>query len=965
MRLGGRVLVLDTETTTDQYQNLLFGAFHIYEHKNGRYHLVHKGLILGDVLTQLQTDAIGSFARDNNYKIYSRYELVRHVFFPEVYEAGTLCVGFNLPFDLSRLAVRAVPGRKRWRGGFTLYLVDSKWFPGIHVKSIDNKRAFIEFVAYSGLEKHEATGHRIFPGRFLDLRTLAFALTGTGHSLASACGSFGTRHQKFDAESHGAVSISYLRYSTRDVLATWELYEALVAEWNRHPFAIVPTPFEVGRQPEAFLITHAYSPASLGKAYMRAMGIRPFPYFQPQFRKAVLGHAMVSYFGGRSECHIRRRIVPVTYVDVLSMYPTVCVLQGLWKLIFAREIRVEDVTDEIRSFLDGVTLADFFKPATWARFSVLVEVDPRGAILPVRAPYVEDGDYQIGLNMVGGAKHGLHLWYTLADAVASKLLCGRSLVIRRALRLRPVGVKEGLRSVKLLGEVHVDPRTDDFFRVLIEKRHTFQQAKRRAELAGDDAKARYFDGLQHGLKILANAMSYGIFAEIDEKLTGAKDAEIFGLRHFSTSISKEEHPGPFAFAPLAAFITGGARLLLAMCEVELSAHGATYAFCDTDSMAIVGLSETVKVVRERFAALTPYTFGGDLLKLEDENIPDPRAARDKQLYCYSISAKRYVLFNIADDGSILLRKSSEHGLGHLLSPYANDEKKWMEQLWTAVLRWEQGQDANLGQSLSFADLPALGVLPISNAHVWERFDRINTKYDPRAKKRVGRPSTQQVKPFNFMLVAYPATGDVTTGGEAYWSDRPNGRTANGKSSHQPIRPIAPYERYPRKWPSLPWVDLHTGRPVSLAWGSRMPGFSMGLVRVQTYRDVLHRYVTHPEAKAAGRDGLPCAPHTKGALSRLRVHITDVVHIGKESNELDEVQAGLVIPRSAYVYYLDRDEEANNLRSKLKQIPRRFLQREAGLSRAMLKRTLNRHTLPHRKNRLILMKAAKAWQDTSH
>jgi len=37
---------------------------------------------------------------------------------------------------------------------------------------------------------------------------------------------------------------------------------------------------------------------------------------------------------------------------------------------------------------------------------------PRNVILPVRASYVEDGDYQIGLNVVKDAKDGLQLWYT-------------------------------------------------------------------------------------------------------------------------------------------------------------------------------------------------------------------------------------------------------------------------------------------------------------------------------------------------------------------------------------------------------------------------------------------------------------------------------------------------------------------------------------------------------------------------
>jgi hypothetical protein len=93
-----------------------------------------------------------------------RAQFVRQVFIPEVYDLGTLCVGFNLPFDLSRLAVRWAPGRRQWRDAFTRSLTESKWDPAIRVKSLDNKRAFIEFAAYRGYRRREASGHGMFPG---------------------------------------------------------------------------------------------------------------------------------------------------------------------------------------------------------------------------------------------------------------------------------------------------------------------------------------------------------------------------------------------------------------------------------------------------------------------------------------------------------------------------------------------------------------------------------------------------------------------------------------------------------------------------------------------------------------------------------------------------------------------------------------------------------------------------------
>ena len=61
----------------------------------------------------------------------------------------------------------------------------------------------------------------------------------------------------------------------RDVLATWELAVKLLAEYEAHPIDLQ--------------VTKAYSPASIGKAYLRAMGIAPVLERQPAFNRTHLG----------------------------------------------------------------------------------------------------------------------------------------------------------------------------------------------------------------------------------------------------------------------------------------------------------------------------------------------------------------------------------------------------------------------------------------------------------------------------------------------------------------------------------------------------------------------------------------------------------------------------------------------------------------------------------------------------
>ena len=60
---------------------------------------------------------------------------------------------------------------------------------------------------------------------------------------------------------------------------------------------------------------------------------------------------------------------------------------------------------------------------------------------------------------------------------------------------------------------------------------------------------------------------------------------------FSDRVAAPEDPGRYCFPPFASCITGAARLMLAMLERCVTDLGGTWAFCDTDSMAIVATDE--------------------------------------------------------------------------------------------------------------------------------------------------------------------------------------------------------------------------------------------------------------------------------------------------------------------------------------------------------------------------------------
>jgi hypothetical protein len=125
-------------------------------------------------------------------------------------------------------------------------------------------------------------------GQFLDLRTLASALTDRSYSLESACQDFAVEHGKQKAEKHGVVTAEYVDYNRRDVKATGELLVKLLEEFERHPISLQ--------------VTKAFSAASIAKSYERAMGIKPVLARQPDFPREILGYAMNAFFGGRAEC---------------------------------------------------------------------------------------------------------------------------------------------------------------------------------------------------------------------------------------------------------------------------------------------------------------------------------------------------------------------------------------------------------------------------------------------------------------------------------------------------------------------------------------------------------------------------------------------------------------------------------------------------------------------------------------
>jgi hypothetical protein len=956
-RYPHEALIFDTETLPGPAQNLRILVWRLYRDgldETPGTSCIEEGIAYPDDLEgkhpedlQLLREYVKSREADvaagfpNRLRLESLGWWLEERFFRYGYAHRDRCsvVGFNLLFDLGRLASHWTAARSAYRGGYSLGIWGhfdeaGKWRDRKHrgrlqLRAIDPRRTLFRWASRTRQDPDPNRG----PGRFVDLRTLAFALTDRSHTLESACKAFGDPFEKAEVD-YSVLSPELLDYAREDVRHTAVLYRNCLAELRRHE----------GIELEPHRL---YSPATVGARYLEAMRLRrPLVKFtrltaeelgwkEPgQKRKVIdgdeprgdldprfLGYAMSAFYGGRAEARIVRTEVPVAYVDFTSMYPSVNALLGTWRLLCAERLELVDATRDVRELLERPDLLErCLTPELWSELGVtFVELEPDGDVLPTRAAYdPATTDFGIGVNPLS---YTGRLWYALPDVVAAVILRPlergetKSPKVITALRLVPVGWQEELHTVRLRGAREIDPRRDDPFVCMIEER---QRVRRDKEL---DKEER--DRLDLFLKITANATSYGVLARFDRRQRPKPEhLNVFGPDEEPTEVRSEtpEDPGPFCFPPVAASITAGARLMLALLERLVHDAGGSYAFCDTDSMAIVATPEASEIdcptadgsdqiralswpevaeILERFDELNPYyrELVPSPWKVEAESMTSP-------LCCYAISAKRYCLYRLSGSGDPdivatvdgneesdteqlgevenVLEDWSEHGLGLYLDPTSADAERprrdekgrriWVSEGWRWIL------DDALGKA---PPLPAW-----AGAYALTRF----TVSSPRIERwfsgySASRASEEAIRPGSFGLIAHP----IALGAQ------------NG-----PL-PAAPYESDPGRWPTLEWYDRRSGRPVQvIAVGSadsetRAHALARGDVPIQLLGDVLAQYRRRAEHKSLDPSGRPAGRESKGLLLRRPISSSreETELVGKEGNKLEERMTAEVTELAEY------------------------------------------------------------------
>lgn len=542
-----------------------------------------------------------------------------------------------------------------------------------------------------------------------------------------------------------------------------------------------------------------------------------------------------------------------------------------------------------------------FDRKLWPQFKFFGLVRPHNDILPVRTVY--NGTTQnIGINYLTSKEP---LWFAGPDIIASILLTGKIPPIEKAIRVMPHGEQTGLGSTSLRGMVKVDAGKHSFFKHVIEQR------------AAHESNA----ALHYWLKILANSGSYGLFVELNPNEADAAKINVFsGEEPFETTSDVIEEPGKW-FAPhIGSLVTAGGRLLLAMLERYIADAGGTYLLCDTDSAAIVSTENSqqiampdgaqpitalsrneVDAIVHKFEELNPYNLKGSILKVHKLNWDENGQRR--QLYGYSVAAKRYALYTKTEH-DIQIVEPKAHGLGYFYPPkdspkeWKHEAPQWIFEAWDWIMRGVLGLKRT---KPNWFELPVMMKLTLSTPH--------------HALKNLAKgPLT---RPNNFMMIPQISRFGYPQGVEP---DKCTFITSFSSEREQWMRSkcINIHESQSRIYELTDEYDGHRAVP-------------------KNFFMLLESYQNHPEAKSLGPNGKSCESDTRGLLQR--AHITansPLVYIGKESDKHWEEGEDLSLLDFKVIEYKRKGyaDATDEQLARILKVPKR----------EFMRRGINQHTL---------------------
>jgi hypothetical protein len=927
-------LIFRCATNNDEKKDLLFGAYICAEREGSDYVAKEIGLFYREGPPE-EFRVLSRFVKGSAYELGSLEEFRRGVFLKYL-KARALIVAYDAPREISRVAIKWNKSAKT-RRGFSFYfrmfrdkktgkMRPSGYEPGISVESIDAAKAIYRPIKYKFHDSDaelEEEDKKLANVHILDLKTLTSVLTGEVYSFPTACDIIGAPASR-RRKPYSRVTKPAIEGLLRDVTAELELLNRLTREFERHPVDLPPD--------------RCYSPATLAKSYLSAMGIQP-PQEKFKIPDRINGIAAQASAGGRAECMIRQTPVPVTYVDFHAQFPAVSKLLDCREILCAKNLEFSDFTAGARQILQHASLDDCFRPALWKKLGWFALVEAHDDVVPFRAKFGQrvDSDPTLAWNFLTSKQP---IWITGPDVIAAKLMAGKPLKILQAIKLVPHGLQSGLRPVKLHSQMKVDPRRDDLAVKLVELRSAMKSKS--PELAG-------------GLKVAANSAAFGIFSQLDVRsLDSRSPLRIFSgeTEYLTPPVEVWERPSEFSCPVIASLITGGSHLLCAMLERVVQDMGSQISAIDTDSAMIVSTKDgglvpcvggslklanyqagsgnaaiqalsfaEVDRIRERFEFLNPWrnSLKTPFLKLEKENF-DSNGERH-QLLAYCVSAKLYCLFNLEDE-RLLVRKPSGHGLGFLQAPYTIADwqrrtgQKWKEDLppwifetWHFILSRELGFPH---KTPTWLKRPAVMTVPITTPQVWARLGVFK----------------DDLRPFTVVTVPLPKRETVR---DPLWTGyfiMPHTENLN---------------------------DLHGRTMVNIVSGETFHIYDknssklakpLGWLPLKTMEDEINHILSRAESKFCTPNGGVCTGKTIGLLMRRHIVAGEFHYIGKEAST--RWASGLDLSMLAEAGDLDPADETSReyervvdpkyldqIRTEAKQFSNKLLSRRSGVARSAI------------------------------
>jgi hypothetical protein len=182
----------------------------------------------------------------------------------------------------------------------------------------------------------------------------------------------------------------------------------------------------------------------------------------------------------------------------------------------------------------------------------------------------------------------------------------------------------------------------------------------------------------------------------------------------------------------------------------------------------------------------------------------------------------------------------------------SSDDDWHKRIWLDILNLQYGRISHEEIDDKYTGIYAVSKMAITSPHMLQRFTVMNE----------GQPIHKQIKPFNFMLVGIS--------------------NAIGPDGHEAVKPITPYSKTPQKAVYGDFIDYQSGTIMN------------GIEYWKPLDALFWDYLRHKEAKFEG---------DRGILQRRHLKVRTVVHIGKESDGLEETEI-LGVRDGDYQVYLD-------------------------------------------------------------